>query len=86
MHNRSRAWLWSAAAISFIVGLIFVWSDSGAGWFFILMGMIYIGASTRAGQAWAASNNPSLGRWGLIGGALLLVLLVVAVGAVLLLK
>jgi len=85
MHNRSRAWLWSAAAVSFIVGLIFVLNDSGAGWYFILMGIVYIGASTRAGQAWAGSN-PSLGRWGLIVGTLLLVLLVVVVGAVLLLK
>jgi hypothetical protein len=84
MHNRSRAWLWSAAALSFIVGFIFVLNDSGAGWFFILIGIIYIGASTRAGQAWAASN-PSLGRWGLIAGTLLLVLVVV-VGAVLLLR
>ena len=85
MHNRSRAWLWSAAAISFIVGLIFVLNDSGAGWFFILMGIIYIGVSTRDGQAWAASNS-SLVRWGLIGGTVLLVLLVVGVGAVLLSK
>jgi len=33
MHNRQRAWLWSAAAVSFIVGFILVLSDSGAGWF-----------------------------------------------------
>ncbi len=86
MHNHSRAWLWSAAAISFIMGIILVLNDnSGAGFFFILMGITYIGAATPAGQAWAASN-PSLGRWGLIGGILLLVLLVVVVGAVLLLK
>ena len=83
MHNRQRAWLWSAAAVSFIVGLIFVLNDSAAGWFLIIMGIVYIGASTRGGQAWAASN-PSLGRWVLIG-ATLLVLLVVVVGAVLLL-
>ena len=86
MHNRSRAWLWSAAAISFIMGIILVLNDnSGPGLFFILMGITYIGATTPAGQAWAASN-PSLGRWGLIGGLLLLVLLVVVVGTILLLK
>ena len=86
MHNRSRAWLWSSAAISFIMGIIFVLNDnSGAGFFFMLMGIIYIGAATPAGQAWAASN-PNVGRWGLIVGTLLLVLLVVGVGAVLLLK
>ena len=84
MHNRSRAWLWSAAAISFIMGIILILNDnSGAGLFFILMGITYIGAATPAGQALEASN-PSLGRWGLIGGILLLVLLVV-IGAVLLL-
>ena len=86
MHNRSRAWLWAAAAISFIMGFIFVLNDnSGPGLFFILMGITYIGAATPAGQAWAASN-PSLGRWGLIGGILLLVLLIVLVGTILLLK
>jgi len=84
MQNRSRAWLWSAAAISFIMGIILLLNDnSGPGLFFILMGITYIGASTRAGQAWKASN-PSLGRWGIIGGSLLLVLLVIVVGAVLL--
>ena len=84
MQNRSRVWLWSAAAISFIMGVILLLNDSsGAGLFFILMGITYIGASTRAGQAWKASN-PSLGRWGIIGGTLLLVLLVFVVGVVLL--
>ena len=85
MHNRQRAWLWLAAAVSFVVGFVLVLSDSGAGWFLIIMGIIYIGASTRAGQGLAASN-PSLTRWALVGATLLLVLLAVVVGAVLLLK
>jgi len=85
MHNRQRAWLWLAAAVSLIVGFILVLSDSGAGWFLIILGIIDIGASTRAGQGLAASN-PSLARWGLVGVALLTILLAVVVGAVLLLK
>ena len=85
MDNRQRIWLWSAAAVSFIVGLILVLNDSGAGWFLIIMGIIYVGASTGPGQAWVASN-PGLGRWGLIGATLLLVLLAVIVGVLLLLK
>ena len=85
MQNRQRAWLWSAAAVSFVVGFIIVLSDSGAGWFLIIMGTIYIGALTRPGQGLAASN-PSLVRWGLVGVTLLLVLLAAVVGAVLLLK
>jgi len=85
MHNRQRAWLWLAAAVSLIVGFILVLSDSGAGWVLIILGIIDIGASTRAGQGLAASN-PSLARWGLVGVALLTVLLAVVVGAVLLLK
>jgi hypothetical protein len=52
---------------------------------FFIIGISYLGVSTRAGQVRAASN-PSLVRWGLIGAALLLVLLVVVVGAVFLLK
>ncbi len=82
MHNRQRAWLWLSAAASFVVGFVLVLNDSGAGWFLIIMGITYGGASTRAGQAWAESN-PSLGRWGLIGVTLLLVLLAVVIGAVL---
>ena len=84
MHNRQRALLWPAAAMA-VVGLILVLNDSAAGWIFFIIGLSFIGASTRAGQAWAASN-PSLVRWGLIGVTVLLVLLVVVVGAVFLLK
>ena len=85
MYNRERIWLWAAAAVSFVVGLILVLNDSGAGWFLIILGMSYLGASTRAGQGWAASS-PSLARWGLVGVTFLLVLLAVVVGAVFLLK
>ena len=85
MQNRQRAWLWLAAAVSFVVGFILVLNDSGAGWFLIIMGTIYIGVLTRPGQGLAASN-PSLVRWGLVGVTLLLVLLAVVVGAVLLFK
>jgi len=65
------------------VGVILVFTDSGAGWFLILMGIIDIGVSTRAGQGLAASN-PGLVRWGLTGVTLLLILLVV--GTVFLVK
>ena len=85
MYNNQRAWLWLSAAVSFIVGLILVMNDSSAGWFLVIMGIIYIGVSTRAGQGWAASN-PRFARWGLIGVTLLLVLVTILVGAVLLLK
>lgn len=85
MNYRYKAWLWSAAAMSFVVGLILVLNDSAAGWIFFIIGISFIGASTRAAQALAASN-PSLVRWGSIGVTLLLVLLLVVVGAVFLLK
>jgi hypothetical protein len=85
MHNCQRVGLWLSAAVSFVVGFILVLNDSGAGWFLIIMGIIDIGISTRAGQGLAASN-PSLVRWGLVGVTLLLVLLAVVVGTVLLLK
>ncbi len=85
MPNRQRAWLWLAAAVSFVVGFILVLSDSGAGWFLIIMGTIYLGALTRPGQGFAASN-PGLVWWGLVGVTLLLVLLTAVVGAVVLLK
>lgn len=82
MQDRSKAWLWSAAAISFIMGVILLLNDSsGAGMFFILMGILYIGGSNRASQA----SNPSFGKWGLIGVSILLVLLVIFVGVFLIL-
>ena len=81
MHNRQRTWIRLAATLSFVVGLVLVLNDSGAGWIFFIIGMSYLGISTRAGQA-----NPSFVRWGLIGVTLLLVLLVVVVGAVFLFK
>jgi len=82
--DRQKVWLWSAAAMSFIVGFIIVLNGSSAGWFLIIMGITYIGASTSAGQG-LASSNPSLVRWGFVGVTLLLVLLAVVVGAVFLL-
>ena len=85
MPDRQRAWIWFAAALSFVVGLIFVLIGSSAGWIFFIIGISYLGISTRAGSAWAVSN-PSLVRWGLIAVTLLLILLVVVVGAVFLLK
>lgn len=84
MYNRQKAWLWLSAAVSFIVGLILVLNDTSAGWFLVIMGIIYIGVSTRASQGWPASN-PRFTRWGLVGLTLLLVLLTILVGAVLLL-
>ena len=63
MHNRQRTWIWLAAAFSFVMGFILVLNDNGAGWFLIIIGISYLGISTRAGQTWAASN-PNLVRWG----------------------
>ena len=85
MQNRQRVGLLLSAAVLFVVGFILVMNDSGAGWVLIILGISYLGASTRLGQTWAESN-PKLARWGLIGITLLLVLLVVIVGATLLLK
>ena len=80
-----RRWLIGSAVVLFIVGFILVFNDSAAGWFLIILGITYIGASTRAGQAWAASN-PEIEKWGLIIVTLLIVLLVIVVGAVFLLR
>lgn len=85
MYNRQKAWLWVSASVLFVMGFLLVLNDSGAGWFLIILGITYLGASTQAGQAWAASN-PTLSRWGLIGVTLLLVLLVVVVSAVVLMR
>ena len=78
MQNRQRAWFWLTAVVLFVVGFMLVMNDSTAGWFLIILGITYLGSSTRAGQSWATSN-PSIARWGLIGVTLLLILLVVVV-------
>ena len=85
MYNRQRVWLWLSAIVSFIVGFILILNDSSAGWFLIILGFTYLGASTGAGQAWAVSN-PGLARWGLIGVTSLLIMLFFVVCAVVLLK
>jgi hypothetical protein len=85
MDNRERIWIWSAAALSFVVGLVLVLNDSSAGWIFFIIGIGYLGASTRAGRAWAATHT-TLTKWGLVAATALLLLLVVIVSAVLLLK
>jgi uncharacterized membrane protein HdeD (DUF308 family) len=85
MDSRQKTWVWLSAAISFIVGFILVMNDSGAGWFLIIMGIIYIGTLTQPGQRWAKSN-PDFTRLALIGVAGLLVILALVAGAVLLMK
>jgi len=85
MQNRQKIWLLASAAVSLVLGFILVLNDSGAGWFLILMGIIYLGASTRPGQGLAASN-PRLVRWGLVGVTLLLLLLAIVAGALVLYK
>ncbi len=83
MDNRQKTWLWISAAASLLVGILLVWKDSTAGWFIIILGLGYLGALTRPGQTWAASN-PSLTRWGLIGATLLVICFAILAGAVLL--
>jgi hypothetical protein len=85
MKDRQKAWLWISAAVLFIVGFILVMSDSSAGLFLIILGITYLGLSTRAGQTWS-SSNPHLARSVLIASTILLVLLALIVGVVLLLK
>ena len=85
MDNRARIWIWSAAALSFVAGLILVLNDSSAGWIFFIIGIGYLGASTRAGRAWAATNA-TLAKWGLVAATALLFLLVAIVAGVFLLK
>lgn len=85
MDNRERIWIWSAAALSFVAGLVLVLNDSSAGWIFFIIGIGYIGASTPAGRAWATTNG-RLAKWGLVAATVLLFLLLAIVGAVLLLK
>ena len=85
MDNRARIWIWSAAALSFVAGLLLVLNDSSAGWIFFIIGIGYLGASTRAGRAWA-TTNATVAKWALVAATALLFLLVVIVGAVFLLK
>ena len=82
MNNRNRVWLWLPAAVSILAGGFLVMNDSGAGWFLVIMGIVYLGVSTHAGQG-LTESNPDLARWALIGVTVLFILLTIVVGAAL---
>jgi hypothetical protein len=84
MNKNQKIWSWLAAGVSFLAGILLILNDSGAGWFLIIMGIIYISALTRPGQRWAVAN-PNPVRWGLVAVSLLVVLALI-IGALLLLK
>ena len=84
MKKSHKTWLWLSAIVSFVVGFILVLNDSAAGWFLIIMGIVYIGSLTRPGQTWTEAN-PRLTRWAFFGVTVLLVLIVVVTGVALLL-
>ncbi len=85
MSASPGVWLWLSAAASLMAGFLLVMNDSSAGWFLIILGIIDIGATTRAGQGLAASNRARI-SWGLIAVTVLIILLVLIAGAVFLLK
>lgn len=84
MDKQDKIWMWITAAVSMAMGFILVHNDNGAGWFLVILGITVIGTSTGAGP-FLAGSNPRLTRWGLIGFALLAILLVVGVVAVIVL-
>ena len=84
MDYQDKVWLWITAVVSIVMGSVLVSNDSSAGWFLIILGITYIGASTRAGQKWA-STKLDLARRGLIGVTLLATILVFVSAAVILL-
>jgi hypothetical protein len=84
MNKNQKIWSWLAAGMSFLAGILLVLKDSGAGWFLIIMGIIYLGALTRPGQRLAVAN-PTPTRWGLVSVSVLCVLVII-IGAVVLLK
>jgi hypothetical protein len=78
MNKQDQVWLWITAVVSMVMGSILVLNDSSAGWFLIILGITYIGASTGTAQKWVTSK-PNLARWGLIGVMALTILLVAGV-------
>ena len=85
MNNRQSIWYCISAIASLIAGFLLVMNDSGAGWFLVIMGIVYLGVSTHAGQG-LTESNPDLARWALIGVTVLFILLTIVVGAALQLK
>jgi hypothetical protein len=75
MNKNNRTWLWLSAIVSFAGGFILVLNDSGAGWFLIIMGMVYIGSLTRPVQTWAEVNLRTMQR-ALVGITILFVVIV----------
>jgi hypothetical protein len=77
MYTRQRVWIVSTAALSFVVGLIFVLNHISIGWMFFILALGYLAASTQAGQAWVATNPRLIRRILIIAAVLLLVLIAV---------
>ncbi len=84
MNNRQKIWVWVSIAVSLIMGFILIINGSAAGWFLIILGIIYTGVSTQIGQS-SAISTPRLTRWGLVG-SLILVLSAVILSVVVLMK
>jgi hypothetical protein len=84
MNKKSKNLVMEAAVVSILAGVLLVLKDSGAGWFLIIMGIIYLGALTRPGQRLAVAN-PNPVRWALVSVSLLSVLVLI-IGVVILLK
>lgn len=78
MNKKQRDRLVWFAAVTIIGGAVLSLSHVCVGWFLITLGMIYLSGLTSAGRKWVA-DNPDYLQWGLIGGILLVVVLVVMV-------
>ena len=74
--TNGRSWRISGI-VFFATGLTLIVLDSGAGWVFFILGLSYLGRSTRQGDDWA-SMNPQLAR-ALVVALTALALLVAAV-------
>lgn len=78
MSKQQRDWLVLFSAIMVISGFILSKSHGCTGWFLIVFGMVYLSVLSSFGQKWI-TKNPHLLQWGMIGGVIVFVLLVIRI-------
>lgn len=78
MDNKQTDWLVGSAAVMIIAGFVLSISHGCIGWFLIFLGTVYLCGLTATGRKWIA-ENPDYYRYGLFGGILLFLVLVIGV-------
>jgi hypothetical protein len=83
MSKQDQVWLWTAAAVSLVMGWFLVLNNNSAGWYLIILGVLNIAASSGIAQK-RLTSKLDLARWGLTGVMIFTILMIAGVITVIL--